>query len=152
MHIRKKVFLPPIDSNYYDILEDIWKRCQVYVLEQSNAFLECLEKGVKSGQEYNTLKFSLNEVASKLEDYGDSFEKDPETVFQLANELGIDTDADLIRVYEIKEDEITEKIIKGLAYDAEAILCFLLKKLKVDPKFEFNGIEQVIMYAFDKFG
>lgn len=147
----KKIFIPYANQDYYDQLEDIWKRCQVKVLDHTSKLLKSIEQG-ENPEDIAAMLVQANEIQSILQDVQHEIQKDPNAVFEIADKLGVNTRDNLTRIYEIKEAEITSKIIEGLAYDGEAILCFLLKKLKANPYYEFEGIQKVIIYALEKFG
>lgn len=151
--IKKTVFNPSDRSHYYVGLNHLWTKMHSHMLDKGFQLLDLLENDQKGSHDYVKLKVDLNDYMEYLEQSELAYKEDPDAVFDFAGNLnGFDQDAEIERVYNIQEKEITEKIIKGDAYDSEAILCYLLKILKDHQSYEFEGIEQVVIYAFDKFG
>lgn len=151
--VIKTVFTPADRSKYYVELKHLWTKMHSHLLDKGFTMLDLIEKDKKGSHDYVKLKVDFNEYMEFLEQAEMAHIDDADAVFDFADNLnGFDREAGIARVYNINEKEMTDKIIQGDAYDSEAILCYLLQILKDNQNYEFDGIEEVVIYAFDKFG
>ena len=146
------VFRPYDKEAHHLRLAKLWKKCHADLLDKAFGMIELIEEDKKDSHQFKQLKLDVIQTKEYLSQSESDFGVDPEAPYIFAGNLGVDEDANIERRYEIKEEEIKDKIIKGDAYDSEAILCYLLKNIKADSSYEFEGIEDVVIYAFEKFG